>query len=85
MEKIALLIIDVQKGFDEPVWGTRNNPSAEANIALLLSEWRRRNQPVIHIRHCSTEPNSPLRPESPGNAFKHESIPLPGEQHLVNP
>ena len=82
MEKVALLVVDVQKGFDEPVWGTRNNPNAETNIALLLSEWRRRNQPIIHIRHCSIEPHSPLRPESPGNQFKEEVIPLPGEQQF---
>ena len=82
MENVALLVIDVQKGFDKPVWGTRNNPNAEANIALLLSEWRKRNQPIIHVRHCSTEPNSPLRPESPGNAFKDEAMPMSEEKQV---
>lgn len=33
----ALMIIDVQKGFDDPGWGHRNNPDAEDNIALLLA------------------------------------------------
>lgn len=30
----ALLIIDVQKGFDLPYRGVRNNPAAESNISL---------------------------------------------------
>src|SRR5689334_16157328 len=40
MSATALIIIDVQKGFDEPYWGARNNPQAEANIAHLLKQAR---------------------------------------------
>jgi nicotinamidase-related amidase len=36
MNNEALIVIDVQKGFDDPFWGNRNNPHAESNIALLL-------------------------------------------------
>lgn len=82
MRKTALLVIDVQKGLDDPSWGRRNNPDAEPNIALLLSEWRKHGLPIIHIRHCSVEPNSPLRPELPGNDFKEEAQPLPGEKQF---
>ena len=83
MNNTALLIIDVQKGLDDPTLGrNRNNPQAEANMALLLSEWRRRNRPVIHVRHCSVEPHSPLRPGLPGHAFKEEVLPLAGEKQL---
>jgi nicotinamidase-related amidase len=82
MRKTTLLVIDVQKGLDDPSLGKRNNPDAEANIALLLSEWRKHELPVIHIRHCSVEPNSPLRPELPGNEFKEEAQPLPGEKQF---
>jgi len=80
MGKAALLSIDVQKGFDDPSWGLRNNPDAEAKIALLLSVWRKNGFSVIHVQHCSVEPNSPLRPESPGNEFKDVAMPHPGEK-----
>ena len=76
----ALLLIDVQQGLADPALGERNNPDAEANMARLLTAWRQRRQPVVHIRHCSLEPDSPLRPELPGNAFKDEVKPLPQEK-----
>lgn len=82
MGKPALLVIDVQKGLDDPSWGKRNNPQAESNIALLLSHWRKHNLPIIHIRHCSVAPGSPLRPELPGNVFKKGAQPLPGEKQF---
>jgi len=41
-EGTALIVIDVQKGMDEPYWGVRNNPDAEQNMARLLAAWRRR-------------------------------------------
>ena len=83
MPQPGLLVIDVQRGLDHPAWGQRNNPEAEGNIAHLLAEWRQRGWPIIHVRHCSVEPNSPLRPELPGNAFKAEAQPLPGEPEFT--
>jgi len=75
----ALLIIDVQQGFDDPKWGRRNNPDAEANISKLIGLWRSEKRPVIHIQHCSVESDSPLRPELPGCQFKPEAVPIEGE------
>lgn len=75
----ALLLIDVQHGFDEPYWGTRNNPDAEENIARLLTAWRAANHHVFHIKHNSRSPRSPLHPSNPGNAFKDFAAPRPGE------
>lgn len=79
----ALLIVDVQKGLAEAALGQRNNPDAEANMARLLATWRKHRWPIIHIRHCSVEPDSPLRPELPGNAYKDEVRPLPGEKEFT--
>jgi nicotinamidase-related amidase len=79
MRDAALLVIDVQKGLDEPRLGRRNNPAAEANMAALLAAWRERGLPVVHVHHDSVEPNSPLRPGLPGNEVKDEVRPLPAE------
>jgi nicotinamidase-related amidase len=75
----VLLIVDVQEGFDDPKWGHRNNPQAEQNIARLLNAWRETRWPVVHVQHLSSEPDSPLRPNSPGNQIKKLVEPGAGE------
>jgi len=75
----VLLVIDVQKGFDDPFWGRRSNPQMEARIAELLHAWRVTHRPIIHAKHMSKNPISPLRPGQPGNDFKTEAAPLPRE------
>jgi nicotinamidase-related amidase len=75
----ALLLIDVQQGLDDPRYGARNNPDAEQRIADLLAAWRAVGRPVIHVQHLSLSPQSPLRAEAPGHAFKPEALPLAGE------
>lgn len=83
----ALLVIDVQQGLDDPRYGTRNNPDAEQRMADLLTAWRQVKWPVIHVQHMSQRPDSPLRPDTPGNAFKPQALPRLGEpvfQKTVN-
>ncbi|MDT8903495.1 cysteine hydrolase family protein [Anaeroselena agilis] len=82
----ALLVVDVQKAIDDPVWakhGPRNNPGAEENIAALLAAWRRTGRKIVHVRHESTEPGSTYRPGQPGCEFKPCAAPQPGEQVVV--
>ena len=66
----ALIVVDVQKAFADPVWGRRDNPDCERNIAALLERWREQSRPVVFVRHDSIEPDSTLRPERPGNEFQ---------------
>lgn len=67
---IALIPIDVQRGFDYPPWGRRNNPHMEDNGRRLLAAWRERGWPLLHVRHDSVQAGSTLRRDHPGNAFR---------------
>ena len=48
MPRPTLLVVDVQKAWDDPALGQRNNdPSAEENVARLLQAWRTAEAPII--------------------------------------
>lgn len=67
----ALLVVDVQQGFDDAdYWGRRNNPSCESNIGRLIDGFRAAGQPIVFVRHDSIRSGAPLHPDSDGNAFK---------------
>ncbi|MEO1144917.1 MAG: cysteine hydrolase family protein [Cyanobacteria bacterium J06638_22] len=76
----VLVIIDVQKAIDHPSWGRRNNMQAEENIVQLLNAWRATHRPIVHVRHLSTEPDSPYRPGQEGCDFKDAVLPEAGER-----
>ena len=59
----ALIVIDVQNGFDDPSFGKRNNPDAEANIGRLVDAWTASRRPIVRVRHVSVRPGSPLGPD----------------------
>ncbi len=76
----ALILVDIQKGFDNiEYWGgQRNNPNAELRANELLNIWRAHQFPIFHIRHCSSDPASPLHEKNAGNAFNELVAPVAG-------
>jgi nicotinamidase-related amidase len=81
MRNIALILIDIQKGFDDLAYwgGERNNPDAEINSRKLLDYWREQHLPVFHIQHCSGNPDSKLAEGNPGNEIKDIVAPAVNE------
>jgi len=80
-DKPALILIDIQKAFDNlQYWGgQRNNPEAENNAGELLKLWRNKKLPVFHIKHCSSIRTSLLNELNAGNEFKDIVKPIDGE------
>lgn len=75
----VLVIIDVQKAWTNILPGKWNNPDAVANISKLLYKWRSSGWKVIHVRHDSKKPDSPLKKGNPGFYFQDEVMPQEGE------
>jgi nicotinamidase-related amidase len=77
----GLLLIDIQKGFDDiEYWGgQRNNLQAETKAGELLELWRINRLPVFHIQHCSSIPTSLLNAKHEGNDFKDVVRPINNE------
>jgi nicotinamidase-related amidase len=69
-ENAVLIPIDMQRAFDTAPWPRRWNDRLDENGLALLAAWRAATRPIIHVRHDSVEPNSTLRPETPGNAHR---------------
>lgn len=84
----ALLLIDIQKGFDHPMhlsssWST---PNFETNITKLLLAYRShksfdgQDPMIIHVYHMSLLPSSLLHSSNPeGIKFQPYAEPLDGE------
>lgn len=81
----ALIVVDVQKGFDDHAYwgGNRNNPTAENKVAQILAKWRELELPIFHIQHSSTEPQSLLNPQHPGFELKDGFQPQGNEPLIV--
>jgi nicotinamidase-related amidase len=68
VERSALIVVDVQRGFEDPVFGRRDRPGAESNIARLIDHWRGSGAPLVFVRH--DWPDSPLAAGTAGFEFK---------------
>lgn len=79
LDGAVLVMVDFQQGFDAPSWPPRWNACLDANASALLAAFRAAGRPVIHVRHDSLDPGSPLRPGQSGNAFRVSASPLDGE------
>ena len=64
----ALVVVDVQRGFDDPSLGPRDNPDAEENIAKLIAAWRDRGEPIVIVQHDWQ--GGPLERGTPGFELK---------------
>ena len=86
----ALIVIDVQQAFRDPIFGIRNNSGSEANIAALTAAWTLSGRPIVRVRHASlgnldperSGPN-PLHPDAPGYAFEPFVAALTPELDIV--
>ena len=82
MKDAALLVIDVQKGLDDPLWGRgiTRRPKLISGCCLLSGAIMNCLSFIYgiirlsQIHHC--------RPELPGNEIKDEARPLPGEKQF---
>jgi nicotinamidase-related amidase len=60
------LVVDVQRGFDDPVWSRHADPACERDVGVDRA--RARGRPIVVVRHDSDEPGSSLASGSTGNA-----------------
>jgi nicotinamidase-related amidase len=80
-KRSVLIVIDVQKAWDDPVLGHRNNPDAEDKIAYLIGKFRDHHLKIIHVRHFSYDERSPFRPGLP--SFEFKDLTMPDESEMI--
>lgn len=84
-KKKALIIVDVQKAFDDNKWGERNNLNAEENIRKILQLWRNKGWLIIYIQHTSDNPDSVFHPANKGFAIKEIVEPIDENEGIPTP
>ena len=72
-------MVVLQRSFEDPAFGRRNNPACEANVARLVRAWRSAGRPVVFVRHHERDRTSVFGPGGP-RGFKAA---LEGDPYLL--
>jgi nicotinamidase-related amidase len=85
----ALLLIDIQNFyFPEGIIPLKNSDLASRKAKIILDFFRKRQLPVIHVKHMPGDKSSPKADEDPGWAIHAQVAPKSGERviekHYVN-
>ena len=83
LDGAVLLPIDMQRAFDGAPWPRRWNRLVDQNGLALLTRWREKGLPIVHVRHDSVLEGSTLAPGSEGNQLRPGFEPAPGEPLVV--
>ena len=75
----VLIPIDMQRALDLPGRPPRWNLDLDRNGLALLAAWRKKDLPIIHVRHDSVDPQSWFHPDHPGNELRPGFEPAAGE------
>ncbi len=80
-QNAALILIDLQKGFEEGKYldQNRNNKDAVKKAGIILNKWREKNLPIFHVIHSSKDPDSRFHESHSGFEIKDEVKPVKGE------
>ena len=84
-EPAILLLVDLQHGLVEgpPEFGQRSTPDLVANVTYLLSIWRAKSWPILHVHHDDTDDlTSPISARFPETFAAHRSAAPEGEEQV---
>jgi nicotinamidase-related amidase len=83
-EPPILLLIDLQHGLVEgiPEWGPRSTPDLVENVTHLLSTWRSKGWPILHVHHDDIDPTNPISSNFPESVKVHEIAAPQGDEKV---
>ena len=82
--KLALIIIDVQNDYFEGGKMPLHNPlKALENIECVLTKFREKGLPVIHIQHIGEPDDDFFLPNTDGAEIHSRLTPLNNEYHII--
>ncbi|GAK01794.1 isochorismatase family protein [Geomicrobium sp. JCM 19055] len=78
-KKVAFVLVDFQKAFEEPSWGEFSTPKAPQHAGEILHWIREQEGLVIHIQHTRTDPTSLFYKGSQTHSFMEQVLPAENE------